>query len=86
MNPIRRGGRPAKTTLSQRHAEGAARIRREFLEITADYTGARAVVGSEAMEAGIDRIFEENELVLPARLPDVERQARRQVPARRSSR
>ena len=61
MNPIRRGGRPARTTMSQPAAEGAAKFRREFLEITADYTGAHAVVGSEAMEAGIDRIFEENE-------------------------
>ena len=61
MNPIRRGGRPARTTMSQPAAEGAAKFRREFLEITADYTGAHAVVGREAMETGIDRIFEENE-------------------------
>jgi VWFA-related protein len=61
MNPIRRGGRPAKITMSQQAAEGAAKFRREFLEITADHTGARAVTGNQAMEDGIDRIFEENE-------------------------
>ena len=60
MNPIRRGGRPAKVTVSQPQAEGAARVRREFLQIAADYTGAHAVVGSETMESGIDQIIEAN--------------------------
>jgi VWFA-related protein len=60
MNPIRRGGRPARVTMQQPQAENAARTRREFLEITAEYTGARAVVGLEGIEPGIDRIFEED--------------------------
>jgi VWFA-related protein len=60
QKPIRRGGRPAPSTMSQGAAQSAARLRRDFLEITADYTGARAVVGNESAEAGIDRIFSED--------------------------
>jgi VWFA-related protein len=59
QKPVRRGGTPGQV-LSQGMAAGVARLRREFLEITADYTGARAVVGAEPVEAGIDRIFEED--------------------------
>jgi VWFA-related protein len=60
QKPIRRGGRPAPAVLSQSSAQGAARLRRDFLEITAEYTGARAVVGAEPVETGIDRIFGED--------------------------
>jgi VWFA-related protein len=59
QKPVRRGGRPGAVA-SQATAASAARVRRDFLEITADYTGATAVVGSQPVEAGIDRIFEED--------------------------
>ena len=59
QKPVRRGGRPG-TIASPGSAASAARLRRDFLEITADYTGARAVVGIEPAEVGIDRIFEED--------------------------
>ncbi len=57
--PIRRGGRPAFRVASAREAEAAARIRREFLEITADHTGARAIVSTSEIEREIDRVFDE---------------------------
>jgi VWFA-related protein len=57
--PIRRGGRPALRTYSAREAEAASRIRREFLEITADHTGARAIVSTSEIEREIDRVFDE---------------------------
>jgi hypothetical protein len=60
QKPIRRGGRPAEHVLPQEAARAAARGRRDFLEIMADYTGARAVVGAEPVDAGIDRIFGED--------------------------
>jgi VWFA-related protein len=59
QKPIR-AGRPARSVASADGARDQARVRREFLEIAADYTGARAVVGAEPVEAGIDRIFEED--------------------------
>jgi VWFA-related protein len=60
QKPVRRGGRPSYATVQQPQAEGAARVRRDFLEIVADHTGARAVTGSEPVEDGIDRIFTED--------------------------
>ncbi|HEY7475878.1 MAG TPA: VWA domain-containing protein [Vicinamibacterales bacterium] len=58
-NPIRRGGRPAQRVLPLGAAQRAARTRREFLQITAEYTGARAIVNTDAYEPDIDQIFEE---------------------------
>jgi VWFA-related protein len=60
QKPVRRGGRPAYSTVQQPQAEGLARLRRDFLEIVADNTGAHAVTGSESVEGGIDRIFAED--------------------------
>ena len=59
QNPIRRGGRPAERVTNERGASAAAKLRRDFLEITADYTGARAVVNDNDVSAEIDQIFEE---------------------------
>ena len=60
QKPVRRGGRPSQGIVGQSQAEGAARFRRDFLEIVADHTGARAVTGSQPVEGGIDRIFAED--------------------------
>jgi VWFA-related protein len=57
--PIRRGGRPAERVMPLGVAQRAARTRREFLQIAADYTGARAIVNTDAYERDIDQIFEE---------------------------
>lgn len=59
LDPIRRGGRPAMSVPSSRGAEAAAKVRREFLEIAADHTGARAIVNTNAVESEIDRLFVE---------------------------
>lgn len=59
QKPIR-AGRPAINVEAPAAAKDQARARREFLEISADYTGARAVVGDEPVDAGIDRVFEED--------------------------
>jgi VWFA-related protein len=59
QRPIR-AGRPAVSVASPGAARDQARVRREFLEIAADYTGARAVVGAEPVDAGVDRIFGED--------------------------
>ncbi len=58
-NPIRRGGRPAWSTDSPNQARAAARLRHDFLETMADYTGATATVNSDDVAPGIDRIFSE---------------------------
>lgn len=60
QKPVRRGGMPSYSNVPQPQAEGRARVRRDFLEIVADHTGAHAVTGSESVEGGIDRIFEED--------------------------
>ena len=59
QNPIRRGGRPAERVATEAGASAAAKLRRDFLEITADYTGARAVVNDNDVSAEIDQIFDE---------------------------
>ena len=59
QDPIRRAGRPAPTTVSDPTARNLARMRRDFLEIMAGYTGATATVNSDEVETGIDRIFTE---------------------------
>jgi len=59
QNPIRRGGRPAERVATERGADSAAKVRRDFLEITADHTGARAIVNDNEVGAEIDQIFEE---------------------------
>jgi VWFA-related protein len=58
-NPIRRGGRPAARTLPLNAAQQAARRLREFHEITAEYTGARAIVNTDALQDEIDLVFAE---------------------------
>jgi VWFA-related protein len=58
-NPIRRGGRPAERVMPIGAAQKVARTRRDFLEITADYTGASAIVNTDALEPEIDQIFDE---------------------------
>lgn len=59
QNPIRRGGRPAERTLTMSQADQAARTNRDFLEITADHTGARAIVNTNELSYEIDRLFTE---------------------------
>jgi len=59
QDPIRRAGRPAPMTVSDPTARSLARLRRDFLEIMAGYTGASATVNSDEIETGIDRIFTE---------------------------
>lgn len=59
QNPIRRGGRPAERTLPQRAAENAARVRREFMQIAADHTGAKAIVNTNELSYEIDRLLTE---------------------------
>jgi VWFA-related protein len=56
-NPIRRGGRPAPRTMNMAAAQRAARAFRDFHETTADYTGGRAIVNTNALEAEVDQIF-----------------------------
>ncbi len=58
-NPIRRGGRPAARTMNIGAAQRAARTLREFHQITAEYTGARAIVNTDALEAEVDQVFSE---------------------------
>ncbi|HUL73110.1 MAG TPA: VWA domain-containing protein [Vicinamibacterales bacterium] len=57
--PIRRGGRPAMATMPDRAAFDAAKVRHDFLETMADYTGATATVNSDDVQKGIDAIFTE---------------------------
>ncbi len=59
QNPIRRGGRPAENTMPMQAADKAARVRRDFLEITADHTGARAIVNTNDLSYEIDRLLTE---------------------------
>jgi VWFA-related protein len=59
QDPIRRAGRPAPMTVSDPTARNLAKLRRDFLEIMAGYTGASATVNSDEVETGIDRIFTE---------------------------
>ena len=59
QNPIRRAGRPAERVQTEAGASASAKVRRDFLEITADYTGARAVVNDNDVGAEIDQIFDE---------------------------
>ena len=59
QNPIRKGGRAAESTMPMQAAERAARVRREFLEITADHTGARAIVNTNDLSYEIDRLLVE---------------------------
>jgi VWFA-related protein len=57
QNPIRRGGRPAMATLPDRASHDAARLRHDFLETMADYTGAYATVNNDDVQSGIDAMF-----------------------------
>jgi len=60
LDPVRRGGRPSRVQVSEAGAEGAARLRRDFLQITANNTGGRAVANTDGIEEGIDRVFAED--------------------------
>ncbi len=57
-NPIR-FGRAAAQTAPENVARSQARLRHDFMEIMADYTGASATVNSDEVESGIDKIFAE---------------------------
>lgn len=59
QTPIRRAGRPADDTLPPAAARQAARVRRDFLEITANDTGAHALVNGPSLDIELDRMFEE---------------------------
>ena len=60
QNPIRRGGRPAESVLPEQAARNAARLRHDFLEITADHTGAHAIVNSPKIAEGVAKMFSED--------------------------
>ena len=60
LNPIRRGGRPAENVPAERTATDLARLRHDFLEVMAEYTGASATVNSDDVESGVERIFAED--------------------------
>jgi VWFA-related protein len=59
QTPVRRG-RPAENVLSSGAARNAARLRHDFLEITADHTGAHAIVNSQDIGGGIATLFAED--------------------------
>jgi VWFA-related protein len=61
QTPIRRG-RPAEHVASESAARNAARLRHDFLEITADHTGAQAIVNSQDVGGGISRLFAEDSI------------------------
>lgn len=52
-------GRPAARMSSPRAGWSASSVRHDFLEITAEHTGARAIVNTDDIEGEIDRVFEE---------------------------
>jgi VWFA-related protein len=58
QDPIR-GGRPAERVASERGAVQMARVRHDFLEVMAEYTGASAIVNDDDIGPGIDAIFDE---------------------------
>ncbi|HKW00920.1 MAG TPA: VWA domain-containing protein [Vicinamibacterales bacterium] len=59
QDPIRRAGRPAPATFSDPTARSLAKLRRDFLEVMAGYTGATAIVNSDEIDTGINHIFTE---------------------------
>ena len=59
QNPVRRGGRPAEHVMNVNQATGAVKLRREFMEIMADHTGARAIVNTDDLGDEIDRMMSE---------------------------
>ena len=59
QNPMRRGGRPAENVMNANQATGAVKLRREFMEIMADHTGARAIVNTDDLGHEIDRMMAE---------------------------
>ena len=60
QNPILSARRVLGNEASPASAMSAARLRRDFLEITADNTGGRAIVSTDEIDKGIDQIFSEN--------------------------
>ena len=59
QNPVRRGGRPADQVMPLAQANAAVKLRREFMEIMADHTGARAIVNTDDLGYEIDRMMTE---------------------------
>lgn len=59
QNPIRRAGRAAWSTSAEGPAHAQAKLRHDFLEIMANYTGASATVNSDDVGPGIATIFNE---------------------------
>ena len=57
-NPVKRGGRPG-VSVPAAQATAMAKGRREFLEIMADHTGARAIVNTDDLGYEIDRMMAE---------------------------
>ena len=58
--PIGGDGRPKEFVHSAESARNAARLRHDFMEITAEHTGAHAVVNSQEIADGVTRIFAED--------------------------
>lgn len=59
QSPVRRGGRPADNVMPLAQANAAVRVRRDFMEIMADHTGARAIVNTDDLGDEIDRMMAE---------------------------
>ena len=59
QSPVRRGGRPAESVVPMGQATAAAKVRREFMQIMADHTGARAIVNTDELGVEIDRMMAE---------------------------
>ena len=59
QSPVRRGGRPADNVMPLAQANAAVKVRRDFMEIMADHTGARAIVNTDHLGDEIDRMMAE---------------------------
>jgi VWFA-related protein len=59
QSPIRRG-RPAEYVMSEGQARNATKLRHDFLEVTADETGAHAIVNNQDVGGGITRMIAED--------------------------
>ena len=59
QNPVRRGGRPSDNVMPLAQANAAVKLRRDFMEIMADHTGARAIVNTDDLGHEIDRMMAE---------------------------
>jgi VWFA-related protein len=59
QSPVRRGGRPADNVMPLGQANAAVKLRRDFMEIMADHTGARAIVNTDDLGFEIDSMMAE---------------------------